>query len=140
MVKFTHTLLPWVVVVRHLRPRGHLFLSSLLLSILTLMQEVSPSATSWASRGHRCHPLSPPVRDFHFVTFKVQHSLWSWVTVDFYPLALLYFHHDIFFVNKNMPESPLGLLPVSPVYTVNVTILERPWALFSLCFGLKRCY
>ena len=37
LVKYTHVLLPWVVVPRGLRSRGHIFLSSLLLSSLTLM-------------------------------------------------------------------------------------------------------
>ena len=41
---------------------------------LTGMEESLPSATFWASRGHRCRPFSLPVRAFIFIADSVQHS------------------------------------------------------------------
>ena len=37
-------------------------------------EEVWPSAIFWTSRGHKCHPFSPPVRAFTFIAHRVQHS------------------------------------------------------------------
>ena len=44
--------------------------------------EVLPSAIFWTSRGHRCRPLSPPVRAFIFIAHRVQHSRCSSIFIE----------------------------------------------------------
>ena len=48
------------------------------------LYEVLPSAIFWTSRGHRCRPVSPPVRAFVFIahTNRVKHSQCSSIFIE----------------------------------------------------------